>query len=89
MVLPFELYCKDCGSKIIDFIAQPDISELLPVLQEEKNIDSWLSRKLRGRLGKCPDCGRQLQVDPLIRAEVMFGGWADNAESSKHIIFYV
>jgi len=89
MVLPFELYCSECGSEIASFTPKPDSSELLSVLQEEMSVDSWLSEKLQGRLKRCPNCGRQLQSSPLVRADVVFGEWADDAELSKRIIFYV
>jgi hypothetical protein len=90
MAFPFELYCKQCGSRILSFTPADPVADMLQVFQGESSVDSWLSDQIRAHSTSCPGCGRKLQADPLVRAEVMFGDWNDNSdEKSKSIIFYI
>jgi hypothetical protein len=88
VVLPFELYCRGCGCRLIA-AAEHNALEALPLIQDEATIDSWLSQKVRG-LTNCPNCGRVITTDLLVRADVMFAEWNDSADQkARTVIFYV
>jgi hypothetical protein len=90
MVLPFQLYCKKCGSLIISFQSSGPVTDILRILEQEVPIDSWISNRLRRRPLRCPSCRRAIVTDPLVRSEVMFAEWDDSSgEASPPIIFYV
>lgn len=63
--------------------------ELVNAFQDDLIVDSWLSDKLRGRHLVCPNCKRQIEPDPLIRADVLFSDWSDDPEADKTIVYYI
>ena len=86
MVLPFELYCRECGCRLIAAAE----AEALPLIQGEASVESWISQRIRGRTTKCPNCGRVITTDVLVRADVIFKEWDDNmSEKEKLITYYV
>jgi hypothetical protein len=90
MAFPFELYCKQCGSRILSFTPNVDIADMLQVFQGEASVDSWVSDQIRRHPTKCPSCGRVLRADPLVRADVMFNEWSDESdEKAKTVMFYI
>jgi hypothetical protein len=90
MAFPFELYCKQCGSRILSLTANVDIADMLQVFRGEASVDSWVSSQIRAHQTSCPGCGRILRADPLIRADVMFSEWSDDSdEKAKSVIFYI
>jgi hypothetical protein len=90
MVLPFQIYCKKCGSMIISFKSSGPVTDILGIFEQEVSIDSWISNRLQGRALRCPNCRRVVIADPLVRSEVMFADWDDSsAKDASPIIFYV
>jgi hypothetical protein len=87
-VFPFELYCRKCGSKILSLRVESS-EELVNTFRNDMVVDSWLSDKLRNRDLVCPNCRRQIQPDPLIRADVLFSDWGDEPEADKTIVYYI
>ena len=86
MVLPFELYCRGCGCRLIAAVE----AEASPVIQGEASVETWISQRIPGRTTKCPNCGRVISTDVLVRADVIFAEWDDNiGEKEKMIAFYV
>jgi hypothetical protein len=71
-------------------MGEVDIADMLQLLEEAGSVDSWLSRRLRGRSISCPNCGREITADPLVRAEVVFQDWewSDTSGRGANIAFY-
>jgi DNA-directed RNA polymerase subunit RPC12/RpoP len=90
MVFPFELYCRKCGSMILSLESGGPLTDMMKIVEQGVSIDSWISNRLRGRSVRCPNCGRAVSTDPLVRGEVMFGEWGDSSgEKASPIVFYV
>ena len=87
-VYPFELYCKQCGSKITSAKANlPD--DLDGALQSDMRVDSWLSDQLRKHHLICPTCKRVVRPDPVIRSDVMFMEWDDSSTGDGPVMYYI
>jgi len=88
LVFPFELYCRKCGSKILSYRLDR-FEKLIEILQEDMAVDSWLSATLQDKQLTCPGCGKKIQADPLIRADVLFADWDDESKADRTVIYYV
>ena len=84
MILPFELYCRRCGCRLIG------VAEELALSHGETSTEAVISENVRGRTIKCANCGRVVTTDVMVRADVIFSEWGENGnEKAKAATFYV
>ena len=88
MVFPFELYCNKCGACVLRARVSHDKSEAaLTFFGDDVKVDSWLSTKLRERRLTCPNCKREINADPLVRAELLFAEWSGKEGEDVTVYF--